>query len=293
MHLPVLVHQLAAELAGEAEHVVRAQEQLQLLAVLHHLQQLVGRLRRIRNHALVVVQRHGLGRLRHAVQLAVHLHAVHAGLRNRIQLAGQLVIQRHHHVRPHPVAQVVVRRHEHVRPAAGRHFGLVLVENLIERDLQHVDLGIRIRRLGVLDQLGQGRFLGAAGLVRIPQRHFARHRGQRDGSRRRRSRRGLAGRRVHGRAGSLDGIRRGRGALEQPWSTHRRTASRTGRTPRSAAAGSRRPKPRRTRPPAGQPPSRPSGSAHGPPCQCRSAPNLCPSGTAPGPRQPAGSGCWG
>ena len=99
---------------------------------------------RIGHRALVVVQRHGLDDARHAVQLAVERRAREGGRREAVGLALDQVIHRGQQLGAHLVAGVVVRRGEHVGAATGRDFSLPLVEDLVERDLQHIDLHIRV-----------------------------------------------------------------------------------------------------------------------------------------------------
>ncbi len=152
--LVVAIEQLATERAGEAEHVIGTQEQVQALAILDGLQEFFGRLGGIGQQFLVVVEGNGLGRFGHAVDLAIHLHAFDRNVGEGTQATLQVGVEGQDEPAARPVAEVIIRGNEHIGAATSSNFGLILVEDFAEGDLQHVDLQVRVSLLGIGDQFG-------------------------------------------------------------------------------------------------------------------------------------------
>ena len=168
-----VIDDLAAKADEEGHVVVRVLVDRQLQATLDRSQQFIGGGRNRLDLVGVVEHRHGLQRLRHAVQLAIDLAAFDRNRQQVVEVASHLVVDRREQVGAHFLAQAVVRGNEHVGAAASRCLGLELVVDLVKRNLEHGNLGVGVVFLGVCNQgIDRGLF-GATSAIGVPQRHFA------------------------------------------------------------------------------------------------------------------------
>ena len=123
-----------------------------------------------RDGRLVVIHCHSFRDHGHGVDLAVDCYTLDGERRKGVHFARQHAVQRGEQAGADFFAEAVVWSDVHIGAAAGRRFGLELVEQLVEGDFEDRDLCIRELLAGRGDELIDRLFLVVAGVIAVPDR---------------------------------------------------------------------------------------------------------------------------